>query len=190
MNTKRLALLGGATVVIAGGLIYSLGIYPPASARNGQGAIGERQVYRAEQPKDASVTPGTAPVAMQATAEQVKEGRVFQLKNGQLMRLSDGGFAILLKSGGLYRLNSALISQVKADALYSQLSDGQMMQVSANEIAFQLQGVQFAAQLRYGMYLGLQGGMFAALRNNAFAEVNGRLMELSADNLQNNLERW
>ena len=70
MNIRRLALFAGAAVVIAGGLVYTLGIYPPASGRAGQGAIGERQVYRAQQPKDATVTPGTAPVAMQAATPQ------------------------------------------------------------------------------------------------------------------------
>ena len=73
MNTKKLALCAGAVVVVAGGLIYSLGIYPPASMRGGEGAIGKRDVYRAEQPADASVNPGAAPVAMQATAEQAIE---------------------------------------------------------------------------------------------------------------------
>ena len=65
MNTKKLALFAGAVVVVAGGLIYALGIYPPASLRGGEGAIGKRDVYRAEQPADATVTPSAAPVATQ-----------------------------------------------------------------------------------------------------------------------------
>ena len=90
MNAKKLALFGGAAVVLAGGLIYSLGIYPPGSGRDGQGAIGERKVYRAEQPADASVTPGAAPVAMAATAESMKNHQVPELQNGQIFQMSNG----------------------------------------------------------------------------------------------------
>ena len=66
MNAKKLALFGGSGVIVAGCLLYAFGIYPPSSGRAGQGAIGQRQVYRAEQPKDASVNPDAAPVAMAA----------------------------------------------------------------------------------------------------------------------------
>ena len=54
MNVKKLALFAGAGVLVAGGLVYSLGIYPPASLLGGEGAIGKRDVYRADQPQDAS----------------------------------------------------------------------------------------------------------------------------------------
>ena len=82
MNTKKLALFAGAVIVVAGGLIYTLGIYPPASMRGGEGAIGKRDVYRAEQPADASVNPGAAPVAMQATVDQMKNHKLPELQNG------------------------------------------------------------------------------------------------------------
>ena len=72
MNTKKLALFAGTVIVVAGGLIYTLGIYPPASMRGGEGAIGKRDVYRAEQPADASVNPGAAPVATQTNPQPIQ----------------------------------------------------------------------------------------------------------------------
>jgi hypothetical protein len=83
MNVKKLALFGASAVIVAGGLLYALGGYPPASGRAGQGAIGKRQVYRAEQPADASVTPGAAPVAIEATAEQLKTSRRRSCRTGR-----------------------------------------------------------------------------------------------------------
>ena len=74
MKTK-LSLFGGAAVVVAGALIYCLGIYPPASKRDTQGAIGQRDVYRDPQAHDAAVTPGSAPVAGSTLiADAVKYG--------------------------------------------------------------------------------------------------------------------
>jgi len=60
---KKLVLFSAGAVVIACGLIYVLGVYPPASTRDAQGAIGQREVYRDPQAHDAAVTPGSAPVA-------------------------------------------------------------------------------------------------------------------------------
>ena len=60
---KRLVGFGAGAVVIAAALIFALGVYPPASKREAQGAIGQRNVYRDPQVHDAAVTPGAAPVA-------------------------------------------------------------------------------------------------------------------------------
>ena len=124
MNAKRLALFGGTAVVLAGALIYSLGIYPPASGRDGQGAIGERKVYRAEQPSDASVTPGAAPVAMTATAEAMKNHQIPELQNGQIFQLSNGQM-FQLKNGQLFQLNNGQLFQLNNGQLY-QLNSGQL----------------------------------------------------------------
>ena len=72
MNTKKAVLFTGTAAVVAAGLVYTLGIYPPAASRDAQGAIGQRQVYRADQSKDASVTPGEAPVAAKAEVQQAQ----------------------------------------------------------------------------------------------------------------------
>src|SRR6516225_4069482 len=115
MNAKRLVLFGSVAVIVAGGLIYSLGIYPPASSRDGQGAIGERQVYRAEQPADASVTPGAAPVALTANVAQLKNSRISELKNGQLVQMNgqmyqaNGGQLVALVTGQVYQVNGQLV---------------------------------------------------------------------------------
>ena len=132
MNAKKLALFGGSAVVLAGGLIYSLGIYPPGSGRDGQGAIGERKVYRADQPADASVTPGAAPVAMAATAEAMKNqqipelqnGQIFQMSNGQIVQMMNGKF-MQLRDGMTFQLMNGGMLQLQSGKLY-QMRDGQM----------------------------------------------------------------
>ncbi|HEV2462576.1 MAG TPA: hypothetical protein VGT04_02130 [Acidobacteriaceae bacterium] len=153
MNTKRLAIFGGAVVVIAGGLLYTLGIVPPnVSSHDGQGAIGQRKVYRAEQPNDATVTPGTAPVAMQANAEQT--GQILDLKNGQFTRLTDGSIAFQLKSGKLLALNTGKFSRLTA-AQYAHMSDAykagllpnQILRVSADQFVFQVKNDRFLAHM-------------------------------------------
>lgn len=196
MNIRKLALFGGAGVVIAGALVYTLGIFPPASSRNGQGAIGERQVYRAEQPKDATVTPGTAPVAIQANVEQMKKGQIVELKNGHIARLSDGSFALALTTGELLPLNNAQFAQLNAaqyaglnNALSANLQPNQMMQVSANQFVFELNGDRFIAQLQNGMYFQLKNNNFVQLQNGVIAQMNGRMMQIRPDQLQSNLNR-
>lgn len=201
MSKKRLGLYGGALAVIAAGLVYSLGIYPPASVRDGQGAIGQRQVYRAAQPKDANVTPGSAPVAMQADLDQMKKGQMFELKNGQLMRLSDGGFAWKVKNGAFYRLDDGQFTHLN-NAQFAQLMHGlsadlhqdvsarlathMMMRVSANQVVFRLNGDHFLAHLEYGNFMRLRNGMMARLQQNGFAEMNGKLLALSQNQIRAN----
>ena len=98
MNTKRLALFVGAALVAAVALVYLIWLYPPGSSRSGQGAIGNRNVYRAEQPADASVTSGAAPVVVQATLEKIKNHQIPELQNGQMFTLSNG-YAYSLNNG-------------------------------------------------------------------------------------------
>src|SRR5262249_3093718 len=70
---KKFVVFTAGAVVIAGALVYLLGVYPPASTRDAQGAIGQRAVYR-DASRDASVTPGAAPVAASTlTAAQTKQ---------------------------------------------------------------------------------------------------------------------
>ena len=54
---KKFVLFSAGAVVVAGALIYVLGVYPPTSTRDAQGAIGQREVYRDPQARDAAVTP-------------------------------------------------------------------------------------------------------------------------------------
>jgi hypothetical protein len=68
MNRKKLVIFGGAAIILAGGMAYLLGVHPPGF-NHGQGAIGKRDVYRAQQASDAAVTPGAAPVALQVAGQ-------------------------------------------------------------------------------------------------------------------------
>src|ERR1700722_14782602 len=108
MNTKKLALFAGAAVIVAAGLIYCLGIYPAASTRDGQGANGQRQVYRADQPADAAVDPGAAPVAVGASAQQMNGHK---LQNGQVNQLNDGQL-VQLMSGQMYQVSGGKMVQL------------------------------------------------------------------------------
>ena len=175
MNAKKLALFGGAAVVVAGGLIYSLGIYPPASSRDGQGAIGERQVYRVEQPADASVNPGAAPVAMTANAGQLKNSRISQLKDGQLVQMNgqmyqlNGGQLVALMNGQNYQFNGQML-QFNNGAFYQ--INGQMFQINGQ--MFQLTSGQLV-QMNGQMYQ-LNGGQLVALMNGQMFQMNGQML--------------
>jgi hypothetical protein len=71
--SKKIGLFAGVAIVVAAALVYVLGIYPPVSGRDGQGVIGQRQVYREAQASDVAVTPGAAPVvAKTLTAAETK----------------------------------------------------------------------------------------------------------------------
>jgi hypothetical protein len=72
MSTKKTVLFAGTAALVAGCLVYSLRTYPPAASRDAQGAIGQRQIYRADQAKDASVTPGEATVPAQTDLQQAR----------------------------------------------------------------------------------------------------------------------
>jgi hypothetical protein len=197
MNTKKLAVFAGAAVIVAAGLIYCLGIYPARSTRDGQGAIGERQVYRADQPADASVTPGDAPVAMEADASQLKKGQIVPLQNGQLLQLSNGDFVIRMTSGKLLQLSNAQFARLSS-AQFARMSEGlsahmqnnQMMKVSPDQFVLQLNGNYFVAHMAEGKFLQLNSGMYVALTNNGFAQRNGQLLQLTSNQLQAGMSRY
>jgi hypothetical protein len=143
MNAKKVALFGTSGVVLAGALVYALGIYPPASSRDGQGAIGKRDVYRAEQPADANVNPDAAPVATDANAKDVKNAP--ELQDGQV---------VALQSGQMLALQNGQMLAVKNGQIVG-LQNGQM---------FRLQNGQMF-RLQNGQILRLQNGQLLALRN-------------------------
>lgn len=181
MNVKKLIIFGSSAVVLAGALVYALGIYPPASGRDGRGAIGQRDVYRAEQPADASVNPGDAPVA---TADQLQHGQAVSLQNGQMFKLSNGqmfqvqsGQIVALQSGMTYQLNSG--DKVKFENnMFYMLNNGAIHQV--NLTANQMQSVQ------NGMFLKLQNGLVYQLNNGAIQRLNMSVNQMQSNNLVSN----
>lgn len=59
---KKIVIFAGIAVAAACGLYFS-GVYPAKTGPEAQGAIGQRDVYRAPQASDVAVAPGSAPVA-------------------------------------------------------------------------------------------------------------------------------
>jgi hypothetical protein len=185
MNTKKLALFAGVAAVVAGGLIYSLGIYPPASMRDGQGAIGKRDVYRADQPVDASVNPGAAPVAMQATADEMKshalqngqinqltDGQLVQLMNGQIYQVS-GGKMVQLMNGQFFKMNGQMIRLMNGQ--FFQMN-GQMARQMNGQI-FQMHGDQLV-QLMNGQFFQMHDNQMVQLMNGQFFKMNGQMVHM------------
>jgi hypothetical protein len=181
MNTKKLALFGASAVVLAGVLVYALGIYPPASGRDGRGAIGQRDVYHAAQPADASVNPDNAPVA--ATADQLKDEQVVTLQDGQMFQLSNGlryqiqnGQMVALRDGMIYRM-----------------SDGQMVQFR-NGMLYQMQNGRMMHELNSGQMLAIKNGQIVALQNGMrFQMTNGQMLALKNEmrnQMQNGMARY
>lgn len=133
MNTKKLALFGASAVVLGAGLVYALGIFPPAAGRDGQGAIGQRTVYHAAQPADASVNPNNAPVA--ATPEQLKDGQVVTPQNGQLndgikMQMQNDGMKMQMQNNGMQTQNNGMKMQMQSNGMKMQMqNDGMKMQM-------------------------------------------------------------
>jgi hypothetical protein len=179
MNTKKLALFGASAVVLAGVLVYALGIYPPASGRDGRGAIGQRDVYRAEQPTDASVNPNDAPVA---TADQLKNavtlqnGQMFALSNGQMYQVQNGNF-VALQNGQMYRMN---------DGQMVKMQDGFLYHMNHGELMRQLNTGELVHQLNVGQVVALQNGMMFKMMDN------GRMLALGnemSNQMQNGFAR-
>ena len=71
MNTKKLVFFTGAAGVVAAAWYMCSALSTPRQPRR-EGAIGQRQVYRQDQAKDAAVNPGDAPVAAKAEVQQVR----------------------------------------------------------------------------------------------------------------------
>lgn len=59
---KKIIIFAGIAAAAACGLYFS-GVYPAKTGPETQGAIGQREVYRAPQANDSAVSPGSAPVA-------------------------------------------------------------------------------------------------------------------------------
>lgn len=178
MNTKKVALIGASTVVLAGALVYALGIYPPASGRDGRGAIGQRNVYRADQPADASVNPNDAPVA---TADQLKNQQVVTLQNGQLFQMINGQMyqvqnsqMVAVQDGLVYRMNNGIMVRMQNGALY-RMEGGQFVQ--------RLNSDQFVVhQMANGQVVALQNGV-------RFQVSNGQMLALKNE-MQNGIARY
>jgi len=190
MNTKRLAIFGASAVVLAGVLVYALGIYPPASGRDGRGAIGQRNVYRADQPADASVNPGDAPVA---TADELKSGDAVTLQNGQMFQLNgqmyqlQSGRIVALQSGQMYRLADGQMVQMKSDGLYAQMN---------GQFNHQLNNSQFVSHFTNGQLVALNGitykldnGQMLALKNQMQNDrmQNDRMQNQMQDKMQDKM---
>jgi hypothetical protein len=197
MNIRKLALFAGGAVILAGGLVYSLGIYPPASWRNAHGAIGQRDVYHADQPADAAVTPDAAPVAMQAEASLLKNGQIVQLQNGQLLQLRNGDFMLRMANGNLLQLSHAQFNRLSTaqfarmnDGLAAHMQDNQILKVSPDQFVLRLNGNYFATHMAEGKFLQLNSGMYVALTSNGFAQRNGQLLQLTPNQLESGMTRF
>lgn len=173
MNTKKLVLFGASGVVLAGVLVYALGIYPPASGRDGRGAIGQRDVYHADQPADASVNPNDAPVA---TADLLKNA--VTLQNGQMFKLSNGN---------IYQVQNNNIVALQSGVTY-QLSNGVMVKMQ-DGIVYQLNNGVVANQVTIGQVV--QNGQIVALQSGAIFKMmnNGQMLALQ-NNIQNGIARY
>ena len=180
MNAKKLALFGGSGVIVAGCLLYAFGTYPPSSGRAGQGAIGQRQVYRAEQPKDASVNPDAAPVAMAAITEQMKSHQLPELQNGQIFQLNSGEM-YQLNNGKLLALRDGMTFQLKNDQML-QLQHGQFYLMRGNQLVALQPGQMY--QLNTGAMLQMNSDRMFALKNDhMFALKGGEMFALKGGQL-------
>jgi hypothetical protein len=185
MNIRKLALFAGGAVIVAGGLIYALGIYPPASWRNAHGAIGQRDVYHAEQPADATVTPGAAPVAVSASAEQMKsqnlqnaqmnqlnDGQLVQTMNGVIYRVSDGQM-IQLMNGQVFQKNGMTLRMENGQILQM---NGQMANMMHDQFMRMTNGQ--LVRLMNGQVYQMNSGRMVQLMNGQFFHMNGQMVQL------------
>lgn len=161
MNAKKIALFGTSAVVLGGVLVYALGIFPPASGRDGRGAIGQRNVYHAEQPADATVNPGDAPVANDAATGPVKtsglqNGQMNQLKDGQVVALQNG-MMVRMKNGELVALQSGQLNQLQSGQVFVQMKNGQLLALQSGQLN----------QMKNGQVVALQNGMMMQLQSGS-----------------------
>ena len=184
MNTKKLVLFGTSAVVLAGVLVYALGIYPPASGRDGRGAIGQRDVYRAPQATDASVNPDDAPVA---TADELAAGPAVTLENGQMVQMNNGlryqlqdGQMVALQNGVTYHMNNGQMVQMKSGELYSQMNNG--------EFIHHLNSGEFIHHLNNGQLVALNGMMFKLNNGQMLALKNELRDQMQSDRLRNEMQ--
>ena len=191
MNIRKLALFAGGAVIVAGGVIYSLGIYPPASWRNAHGAIGQRDVYHADQPADASVDPGAAPVAVSADADQMKsqklenaqvnqlnDGQLVQAMNGRMYRVSDGQM-VQLMNGQVFQMNGQMVRFMNGQILQM---NGEMIHLMHDQM-FQMKNDQLV-QMMNGQFYRMQDGQMVRLMNGQFFHMNGEMIHLMNGQMQ------
>jgi hypothetical protein len=175
MNTKKLVIFGSSAVVLAGVLVYALGIYPPASGRDGRGAIGQRNVYRADQPADASVNPNDAPVA---TADELKSGQVVSLQDGMIYRMSDGQM-FQLQNGQMMRLQDGMVYHLNSGEMIK-LNGGMVERMTNGQFVRQMNNNQFVHQLNSGQMVALNGFIFKMMNNGQFVR------QMSVNQMQQN----
>lgn len=179
MNAKKLVLIGSSAVVLAGVLVYALGIYPPASGRDGRGAIGQRDVYHAAQPADASVNPNDAPVA---TADELKNavnlenGQMYQLSNGQMYQVQNSQM-VALRDGMKVQMRDGMVVQFRDGFLYGMSSGGFVRLLKTGD---------FVRNLNVGQVVAMQNGMVLRMMSN------GQMLALKnemRDQMQDGLAR-
>jgi hypothetical protein len=183
MNTKKLAIFGASALVLAGVLVYALGIYPPASGRDGRGAIGQRDVYHAEQPADASVNPNDAPIA---TADQLKNGDVVTLQNGEMFQFSNG-FRYQVQSGQLRPVQDGITYQLATGQMV-QFRNNMLYQMNNGAIVRQLSTGEFVRNMSLNQMFALQNGvMFKMLSNGQIQRLGMNASQMNADHMQMNM---
>jgi len=175
MNSKKLVLFGASAVVLAGVLVYALGIYPPASARDGRGAIGQRDVYRADQPADASVNPNAAPVAAADSAQVVtlQNGDLYQMSNGLRYQVQSGQM-VPMQNGVVYRLNNG--DMVKTDS-------GFLYRMESGQFVRQMNSNNFVHQLNTNQMVSLNGMMFKMMNNGQMQRLNMSVNQMHSDQM-------
>ena len=166
MNTKKMVLFGGGALLVAGAVVYFLGIFPPGLSRVGLGAIGKRQVYRAEQPADATVNPGSAPVAVQATLQKIKNHQVPILQNGQMFNVNNG-YSYVYMNGSLIALTAAQANSLQTGHI----------------VAFQ----NGSAMLQGGLVTFLTPAQAVALNTNVQSNLNTNVAAAVSTNVQSGL---
>ena len=184
MNAKKLALFGASAVVLGGVLVYALGIFPPASGRDGQGTIGQRNVYRAAQPADATVDPNNAPVA--ANASLVKDQDTTELQNGQMYQMNgqmyqmQNGQMVALQNGQMYQMNNGVKVQMQNGELHVQMNNGQFVH--------QMNNGQFVHQLNNGQMVAFNGVHFQLNNGQMLALQNGLKVQMQSGQMQNQMQ--
>jgi hypothetical protein len=186
MNTKKMVLFGGAAVLVGGAVVYLLGVFPPGLSRVGLGAIGKRQVYRAEQPADATVNPGSAPVAVQATLQKIKNHQIPIMQNGQMF-IVNNGYSYFYMNGSLVGLTAAQANSLQTGHVVAFQNGSAMLQSGLVTFLTPAQAVALntnvqsnlntnaAAAVSTNVQSGLTNHEASALNTNAYSYLNTNL---------------
>jgi hypothetical protein len=181
---KKFVLFSAAAVVIAGGLIYILGVYPPASTKDTQGAIGQREVYRDARAHDAAVTPGSAPVAastltpaqtkrIQEISSQIATAFVLAFKDGFNNTIQPQLTALLANSNVTPGAQAVLASDLTQDVSASFVVAIQQQLVSA--IQAELIQAVTAGGLNWNVTPDKQQQIITQIANSAATSFNGNV---------------